>query len=114
MGTCDQVEHPLATQKEEGTGPSQDTPANAPNLSAQKKVHKLFRKKQDRLKSEPYFEPLLEKIVRETAHTFTVDSEKIILKFNISLSLGEKLSEPTNTSDSAGFESSQHTADRLE
>ena len=36
----------------------------------------LSKKKQDRLKCEPYFEPLSEKVVRETDHIITLDSER--------------------------------------
>ena len=66
----------------------------------------LFRKKQDRLKSEPYSELLSEKAVQETDHTITLDLGKVIQKFDLSISLGDK-------KDTAGFENAQHSAERL-
>ena len=86
METYERIEHPLGTHGEEGAGLSQDTQKSTYLDFSEKKKLQALSKKQDRLKSEPYFKPLSEKNVRETDHTITLDSGKRIPKSDISIS----------------------------
>ena len=63
---------------------------SAPVLQAQANVYKLFLKIHDRLKSEPYFVPQRERIVRKRLILF---SGKIFHKCDISMSLGDWVEE---------------------
>ena len=56
--------------------------------SSIKRLAQFFCKIQERLKSEPYFEPLNERLVRESAHSVTLCSGKILHKCDLSISLG--------------------------
>ena len=86
MGQYDRIEHPLVSVMTISKLAEETT--SAPVLQAQAKAYTIFRKNHDRLKSEPYFESLKELVVRETAHTVTLFSGKILHKCDISISLG--------------------------
>ena len=64
----------------------------APALTAQRRGYKKLRNNQEHLKSESYYKLLTEQVVRETEYTVTMDSQKVVHKTDLLISLGEKSS----------------------
>ena len=80
MGKNNRVEHLHAESTPFSSGEPSSSTNKASVLTAQQKVYQIFRKNQNRLKSQPYFELLNERKKWEPDHTVTLDSGKVVLE----------------------------------
>ena len=97
MGLYIRVENPLAESTPFQSGEPSSSTNKAPASTTQQKSYNIFQKNQDRLKLQPFFEILNERFIRESGHTVTLKSGKVVHSSKFSTSLAGFDSEVLTT-----------------